>query len=242
MLPATKTKPTLPAKRALVLVLAAAALLRGAGGAAVASATREGDACAEQVVRDLRAGKLAEVAKLLQEPPSYSEEQAAQDREGSVAALRAVLETAGDIAEATPMAGRRRYYRVQLSGGTAEAWSTIGRPMVAEIVERDVRFARAGRGVLILKLARGSVRACGLASLDLGLDADQPEARDEMIGVYAAVLEAIGAGDDRLELRQRAESMLTTYDAGGTAPAATPLPGAAGTATGPSGGTAPGVR
>lgn len=211
--------------RCLPVVVLAAALLLVAAGAASASASQDADACSAQIVGDLRDGKLEAVAKLLLEPPSYTEEQAAQDREGSVAGLRAVLETAGGLEEAKPMTGHRRYYRVQISGGTPEAWSTVGRPMATGIVERDVNFGRAGRGVLVVKLAKGPT-PCGIATLDLGLDADQPEARDKMIDVFVAVLQALGAEDDAPELRRHAESMLTTYDAGTAVPAAPSAGGA----------------
>ncbi|MBY0275300.1 hypothetical protein K2Z84_08165 [Candidatus Binatia bacterium] len=213
------TNPTPRPNHRAAVTLIAAALLTIASPALDARAAPDADACAAQIVSDLRGGKLEAVAKLLLEPPSYTEEQAAQDREGSVAGLRAVLETVGGIEEATPMAGRRRYYRVQISGGTPEAWSTVGRPMATGIVERDIRFGRAGRGVLVVKLAKGPT-PCGIAMLDLGLDADQPEARDKMIDVFVAVLQALGAEDDAPELRRHADSMLTTYDAGTAVPAA----------------------
>lgn len=172
-----------------------------------------GAACVDKVVADLSAGKLDAVAKLLVEPPSYDEVKADQDREGSVAGLRAVLATAGAVEDVKPISGPRRFYRVQISGGTPDAWANVGRPMVSEVVERDVRFSNAGRGVLILKLAKGS-QECSLASLDLGLDTEPAEAREKMIGLYIAVMEAVGITGEPAEMRQQAESMLTTYDAG----------------------------
>lgn len=196
----------------MVAVLTIAIGTHGVAVAATAAATG-GSACVDKVVADLRAGKLDTVAKLLVEPPSYDEVKADQDREGSVAGLRAILATVGAIGDVTPMAGPRRYYRVQISGGTPDAWANVGRPMVSEVVERDVRFSSAGRGVLILKLAR-SGQECSLASLDIGLDAEPAEARDKMIAVYVAVMEAVGITGEPAEMRQQAESMLTTYDAG----------------------------
>ena len=175
-----------------------------------------GAACVDKVVADLSAGKLDAVAKLLVEPPSYDEVKADQDREGSVAGLRAILATAGAIEDVKPISGPRRFYRVQISGGTPDAWANVGRPMVSEVVERDVRFSNAGRGVLILKLAKGE-HACSLGSLDIGLDAAPSGARDRMADVYVAVMQAVGTEGDPAELRKSAESMLTTYDAGGAA-------------------------
>ena len=136
-----------------------------------------------------------------------------------------MLDTVGGMDDVAPMAGRRRYYRVQISGGTAEAWTNLGRPMVAEIAERDVRFARGGPGVLIVKLAKGA-HGCGVASLDVGLDADQAGSREKMIEVNLAVMEAVGMSGEPAEMRERAESMLQTYDAGGGGSAAPPAGGA----------------
>lgn len=187
-------------------------------GATAAHAEQGGAACAEQVVRDLREGKPAEVAKLLVEPPSYDAEKVDADREGSTAGLRAIVAAVGAIEDVKPMAGRRRYYRVQLSGGTPESWAGVGRPMATEIVERDVRFAGAGPGVLVLRLTKGT-QPCSLASLDIGLDAEPAAARDEMIDVFVAVMQAVGMEGEPADLRRRAESMLTTYDAGGAASA-----------------------
>src|SRR5262245_24558436 len=126
-----------------VAALAAAALLTTC---AVAGADQGGSACADKVVADLRTGKVTDVAGLLVEPPSYAADQAAKDRQAAAVALRAVLSSAGAVESAAPMAARRRYYRVLISGGEPEAWATIGRPMVAAVVERDVRFAQAGAG------------------------------------------------------------------------------------------------
>lgn len=186
--------------------------------AAPARAEQGGAACAEQVVRDLRDGTFATVSKLLVEPPSYDEEKAGADREGSTAGLRAIFATVGAIEDVKPMAGPRRYYRMQISGGTPESWSGVGRPMATAIVERDVRFADAGPGVLILRLTKGA-HPCSLASLDIGLDATPPGARDRMADVYVAVMQAVGTEGEPADLRKRAESMLTTYDAGGAAAA-----------------------
>ena len=198
------------ARVAVVSGLAAASL------APTAHAEQAGDVCADQVVRDLREGRFAAVAKLLVEPPSYDEEKAGADREGSAAGLRAIVATVGAIEDVKPMAGPRRYYRVQISGGTPESWSGVGRPMTAEVVERDIRFADAGPGVLVLKLAKGA-HACSLGSLDIGLDAQPAGARDRMADVYVAGIQAVGTEGEPAELRKRAESMLTTYDAGGAA-------------------------
>lgn len=197
----------------LILLLSIGTLGLSASLVVSARAAAAGGACVDKVVADLREGKLQAVASLLVEPPSYDEVKASQDHEGSVAGLRAILKTVGAIEDVEPMAGPRRFYRVQISGGTPEAWANVGRPMVTEVVERDVRFANAGRGVLILKRAKGA-QECSLASLDLGLDAEPAEAREKMIAVYIAVMEAVGITGEPDEMRQQAESMLTTYDAG----------------------------
>lgn len=197
-------------RRTAVAALLAAGICGLLSGPAAAAT---GGACVDKVVGDLREGKLDAVANLLVEPPSYDEVKASQDHEGSVAGLRAILATVGAIEDVKPMAGPRRFYRVQISGGTPDAWANVGRPMVTEAVERDVRFSSAGRGVLILKLAKGG-HECSLASLDIGLDAEPAEAREKMIGVYIAVMEAVGITGEPDEMRQQAESMLTTYDAG----------------------------
>jgi hypothetical protein len=197
----------------LILLLSIGALALSASLAVSARAAAAGGACVDKVVADLREGKLEAVANLLVEPPSYDEVKASQDHEGSVAGLRAILETVGAIEDVKPMAGPRRFFRVQISGGTPEAWANVGRPMVTEVVERDVRFSNAGRGVLILKRAKGA-QECSLASLDLGLDVEPAEAREKMIAVYIAVMEAVGITGAPDEMRKQAESMLTTYDAG----------------------------
>jgi hypothetical protein len=199
-------------RRPVIVALLAAGIC-GLLTSGPARAAAGGGVCVDKVVGDLRAGKLDAVAKLLVEPPSYDEVKADQDREGSVAGLRAILATVGAIEDVKPMAGPRRFYRVQISGGTPDAWANVGRPMVSEVVERDVRFSSAGRGVLILKLAKGG-HECSLASLDVGLDTEPAEAREKMIAVYVAVMEAVGITGEPAEMRQQAESMLTTYDAG----------------------------
>jgi hypothetical protein len=193
-----------------VAALVAAALL---AICSVARADQGGSACTDKIVGDLRTGKVTDVAGLLAEPPSYDAEQAAKDRQAAAVALRAVLSSAGAIQSAAPMAARRSYYRVLISGGEPEAWATIGRPMVAAVVERDVRFAQAGAGVLILKFAKDGPE-CALASIDIGLDAEPAEAREKMIDVNVAVMKAVGVTGDPAEMRQGAESILTTYDAG----------------------------
>ena len=217
MLPDPRPSPTILRGRVATRILVAVVVVMSAvGPPTTASAAPDGSACAEQVVRDLRDGKFDAVAKLLVEPPSYDAAKADADREGSTAGLKAIVGTVGAIEDVKPMAGPRRYYRVQISGGTPESWSGVGRPMNTGIVERDVRFADAGPGVLILKLAKGE-HACSLASLDIGLDAAPAGARDKMADVYVAVMQAVGTEGEPAELRKRAESMLTTYDAGGAA-------------------------
>jgi hypothetical protein len=201
-----------------VVALGAIALLANVALAADVGA-QSGSACADKVVQDLRSGKVTDVAGLLVEPPSYGAEQAGKDRQASAGALRAILDTTGAMESAAPMAARRSYYRVLISGGEPEAWATVGRPMVTGVAELDVRFARAGRGILILKFAKGAAE-CTLASIDIGLDAEPAEARERMIDVNVAVMKAVGVTGAPDEMRQGAESILTTYDAGPSAAAA----------------------
>lgn len=216
MLPHLRPFALVRVRLTTVALVAVVSGVVAAGATTHAHAEQAGDACAEQIVRDLRDGRFADVAKLLVEPPSYDEEKAGADREGSAAGLRAIVATVGAIEDVKPMAGPRRYYRVQISGGTPESWANVGRPMVTRVVERDLRFADAVPGVMVLKLAKGA-QPCSFASLDLGLDAEPAGARERMTDVFVAVMESVGVTGEPAEMRQRAESMLTKYDAGGAA-------------------------
>jgi len=151
---------------------------------------------AEAVVRALAMRDYAAVAKRLHYPENFSPKQRHEEEEAIVQALRFLAEKFGPTKVGERLTKPPPYFEVGIFAGDLAYWSQVEKGSPTTTIVHRGTFARLGSGVIAVKFTK-LFGAWRIESVQFGLLASVPNARDAIVSIGREMIEAMTPSDPR---------------------------------------------
>lgn len=151
---------------------------------------------AHAVVRAIAMRDYAGVAKRLHYPENFSPKQRHEEEEVIVQALRFLAERFGPTEVGERLTNPPPYFEVGVFAGDSAYWSQVEMGTPTTTIVHSATFAKLGSGVIAVKFTKlfGGWR---IESVQIGLLASVPNARDTVVSIGREMIGAMTPADPR---------------------------------------------